>query len=183
MRQPLGCDAVAMPAEFGPRLLERLPRVGCVYEDGPRWWWIVPADSDVALQWPPSAFYSPGAVVPDATREPVLVHRPEGSVPYPPPSPLYLGLGRLSADREVVVMMACGISPYRLLQPVLVFSVVCWGLTSWVMLKAMPDGNQRFRELTQEIVIAANGQVSLVRIERPIRAAGRWSACSSTAAR
>src|SRR5688500_4140155 len=28
-------------------------------------------------------------------------------------------------------------------------------------------------ELTQEIVIAPNGQVSLVRIERPIRAAGR----------
>src|SRR5688572_9297423 len=73
---------------------------------------------------------------------------------------LLVGLGRLSADREVVVMMACGISPYRLLQPVLVFSVLCWGLTSWVMLKAMPDGNQRFRELTQEIVMnRAEGEV------------------------
>ena len=65
---------------------------------------------------------------------------------------LLVGLGRLSADREVVVMMACGISPYRLLQPVLVFAVICWGMTSWVMLKAMPDGNQRYREITQEIV-------------------------------
>ncbi len=73
---------------------------------------------------------------------------------------LLVGLGRLSADREVVVMMACGISPYRLLQPVLVFAVVCWGLTSWVMLKAMPDGNQRYRELTQEIVMnRAEGEV------------------------
>ena len=73
---------------------------------------------------------------------------------------LLVGLGRLSADREVVVMMACGISPYRLLQPVLVFSVVCWGLTSWVMLKAMPDGNQRYREITQEIVMdRAEGEV------------------------
>ena len=62
---------------------------------------------------------------------------------------LLVGLGRLSADREVVVMMACGISPYRLLQPVLVFAVVCWGLTSWVMLKAMPDGNQKYREIIQ----------------------------------
>ncbi len=60
---------------------------------------------------------------------------------------LLVGLGRLSADREVVVMMACGISPYRLLHPVLVFAVVCWGLTSWVMLKAMPDGNQKYREI------------------------------------
>lgn len=73
---------------------------------------------------------------------------------------LLVGLGRLSADREVVVMMACGISPYRLLQPVLVFAVVCWGLTSWVMLKAMPDGNQRYREITQEIVMErAEGEV------------------------
>ena len=73
---------------------------------------------------------------------------------------LLVGLGRLSADREVVVMMACGISPYRLLQPVLVFSVICWGLTSWVMLKAMPDGNQRYREITQEIVMErAEGEV------------------------
>ncbi|QIB46410.1 hypothetical protein [Streptomyces aureoverticillatus] len=96
MRQPLGCDAVAMPAEFGPRLLERLPRVGCVYEDGPRWWWIVPADSDVALEWPPSTFYSPGAVVPDAVREPVLVHRPDDTVPYTPPIPLYLALCRMA---------------------------------------------------------------------------------------
>ena len=73
---------------------------------------------------------------------------------------LLVGLGRLSADREVVVMMACGISPYRLLQPVLVFAVLCWGLTSWVMLKAMPEGNQRYRELTQEIVMnRAEGEV------------------------
>ena len=73
---------------------------------------------------------------------------------------LLVGLGRLSSDREVVVMMACGISPYRLLHPILVFAVVCWGLTSWVMLKAMPDGNQRYREMVQEIAMnRAEGEV------------------------
>ncbi len=73
---------------------------------------------------------------------------------------LLVGLGRLSADREFVVMMACGISPYRLLHPILVFAVVCWGLTSWVMLKAMPDGNQRFREISTEIAMnRAEGEV------------------------
>jgi LPS export ABC transporter permease LptF/LPS export ABC transporter permease LptG len=73
---------------------------------------------------------------------------------------LLVGLGRLSADREFVVMMACGISPYRLLHPILVFAVVCWGLTSWVMLKAMPDSNQRFRELSTEIAMnRAEGEV------------------------
>ena len=73
---------------------------------------------------------------------------------------LLVGLGRLSADREVVVMMACGISPYRLLHPILVFAVVCWGLTSWVMLKALPDGNQKYREMVQEIAMnRAEGEV------------------------
>jgi len=73
---------------------------------------------------------------------------------------LLVGLGRLSADREFVVMMACGISPYRLLHPILVFSVICWGLTSWVMLSAMPDGNQRFREISTEIAMnRAEGEV------------------------
>jgi LPS export ABC transporter permease LptG/LPS export ABC transporter permease LptF len=73
---------------------------------------------------------------------------------------LLVGLGRLSADREFVVMMACGISPYRLLHPILVFSVVCWGLTSWVLIKGMPDGNQRFREISTEIAMnRAEGEV------------------------
>jgi len=73
---------------------------------------------------------------------------------------LLVGLGRLSADREFVVMMACGISPFRLLQPILVFAVVCWGASSWVMLEAMPDGNQAYREITTRIVMdRAEGEV------------------------
>src|SRR6187431_3138640 len=73
---------------------------------------------------------------------------------------LLVGLGRLSSDREFVVMMACGISPYRLLQPILVFSVVCWGLTSWVMLRAMPNGNQSYRTISTELVMnRAEGEV------------------------
>ena len=31
---------------------------------------------------------------------------------------LLIGLGRLSADREAVALLACGVSPYRLLRPV-----------------------------------------------------------------
>ncbi|MFG2499592.1 hypothetical protein ACGFSB_15445 [Streptomyces sp. NPDC048441] len=104
MSQPLGCDAVAVPSGLGPRLMARLPRVGCVYEDvesdadgvdGARWWWIVPADSDVALEWPSPAYYAAGAVVPGARRAPSLIHSPSGGeVPYTPPIPLYLALCR-----------------------------------------------------------------------------------------
>ncbi|MGW7420784.1 hypothetical protein ACWGJB_12070 [Streptomyces sp. NPDC054813] len=93
MTTPLGCDAVAVPARLGPLVVPRLPRVGCVYADGTRWWWIVPSDSDYALSWPAPADYSPGAPLPGAAR---LIHRPEGTVPYTPPIPLYLALCRVT---------------------------------------------------------------------------------------
>ncbi len=73
---------------------------------------------------------------------------------------ILVAFGRLSGDREVVVLMACGVSPYRLLRPVLVMALVCWGLTSWVLLKAMPDGNQTYRAITMGIVAdRAEGEV------------------------
>ncbi|MFD0314293.1 hypothetical protein [Streptomyces flavalbus] len=89
MTAPLGCDAVAVPARLGPLVTPRLPRLGCVYADEAHWWWLVPADSDYAMDWPAPAQYVTGALVPATTR---LIHRPDGTVPYTPPIPLYLAL-------------------------------------------------------------------------------------------
>ncbi|MFJ4470434.1 hypothetical protein ACIP2X_23570 [Streptomyces sp. NPDC089424] len=92
MTAPLGCDAVQVPARFGPLVLPRLPRVGCVYADDAHWWWLVPSDSDYALEWPAPARYAAGALVPETPR---LIHRPDGTLPYTPPIPLYLALCRI----------------------------------------------------------------------------------------
>ncbi|MEV6739821.1 hypothetical protein AB0N14_23915 [Streptomyces sp. NPDC051104] len=96
MTVPLGCDAVAVPARYGPLVLPRLPRLGCVYADRADWWWIVPSDSDVALDWPAPARYAHGALVPDAESVPELIRRADDSVPYTPPIPLYLALCRVT---------------------------------------------------------------------------------------
>jgi hypothetical protein len=98
MTVPLGCDAVVVPARTGSLLMPRLPRVGCVYADKTQWWWIVPSDSDYALRWPAPAQYVTGAVLPDSARDrlPSLIHRPQGTVPYTPPIPLYLALCRVT---------------------------------------------------------------------------------------
>ncbi|MGW2935142.1 hypothetical protein ACWGQ5_03015 [Streptomyces sp. NPDC055722] len=96
MALPLGCDAVAMPARHGALLLSRLPRVGCVYADRTDWWWIVPSDSDVALDWPAPARYVPGALLAGAPDSPGLIHRPDDNMPYTPPIPLYLALCRIT---------------------------------------------------------------------------------------
>jgi LPS export ABC transporter permease LptF/LPS export ABC transporter permease LptG len=73
---------------------------------------------------------------------------------------ILVALGRLSADREVVVLMACGVSPLRKMRPVLVLAVICWAATSWVMIEAIPNENQNYREITMRIIAdRAEGQV------------------------
>jgi lipopolysaccharide export LptBFGC system permease protein LptF len=65
---------------------------------------------------------------------------------------LLIGLGRLSADREAVALLACGVSPYRLLRPILLMAAVAAAATMYVMIKAIPDANQTFREITFEVI-------------------------------
>ena len=73
---------------------------------------------------------------------------------------LLVGFGRLSADREFVAMQACGVSTLRLLRPVGALSVLGCLATGYIMLVAVPDANQRFREITFGIVVArAEGEV------------------------
>ncbi len=65
---------------------------------------------------------------------------------------ILIGLGRLSADREAVALLACGVSPYRLLRPILAFALVMTGVTAYVMFEAIPDANQAFRRITWDIL-------------------------------
>jgi LPS export ABC transporter permease LptG/LPS export ABC transporter permease LptF len=73
---------------------------------------------------------------------------------------LLVAFGRLSGDREVVAMMACGISTYRLLRPVAILALAAWAATSWVLIKAIPDANQASREITFQLLAdRAEGEV------------------------
>jgi LPS export ABC transporter permease LptF/LPS export ABC transporter permease LptG len=72
------------------------------------------------------------------------------------PMSLLLGLlvafGRLSADREFVAMQACGVSLMHLMRPVGLLSILAWAATTYVYLVAVPDANQRYREITFAVV-------------------------------
>ncbi len=63
-----------------------------------------------------------------------------------------VALGRLSGDREVVAMLACGLSPLRLLRPAGLIAVLGWAATSYVLIWAIPDANQTYREITTRLV-------------------------------
>jgi LPS export ABC transporter permease LptG/LPS export ABC transporter permease LptF len=67
---------------------------------------------------------------------------------------LLMALGRLSGDREAVAMQACGVSLYRLLVPVGAVAIAAWSATSWVLIEAMPNANQTYREIVFGIVAA-----------------------------
>jgi len=65
---------------------------------------------------------------------------------------LLMSLGRLSGDREGVALLACGVSPLRLLRPVLIMAVVAGGADMYTLIKLVPDSNQRFREETYKFI-------------------------------
>jgi LPS export ABC transporter permease LptG/LPS export ABC transporter permease LptF len=73
---------------------------------------------------------------------------------------LLVAFGRLSADREFVAFQACGVSMRRLLVPVGLVSALCFGATLYTLLVSVPASNQRFREITFNVVASqAEGEV------------------------
>src|SRR6185503_18846114 len=67
---------------------------------------------------------------------------------------ILITLGRLSGDREIVAMEACGVSLARLLRPLLLFAVLATAATTYVMIVALPAANQEFREITFKLLMA-----------------------------
>ncbi|KPH99291.1 hypothetical protein OK074_6103 [Actinobacteria bacterium OK074] len=100
-----GYDAVGTSSEHGERIMACLPRVGCVFADDRRWWWIVPSGSHIGVEWPPGTTYLVGADLADPSwtggrtpesGRPHLIHRPADDSPYTPPIPLYFLTCRLA---------------------------------------------------------------------------------------
>jgi LPS export ABC transporter permease LptG/LPS export ABC transporter permease LptF len=65
---------------------------------------------------------------------------------------LLMALGRMSGDRESVALLACGVSPARLIRPVLILGCLVGGLDLYVMVRAVPDGNLAFVEATWKLL-------------------------------
>lgn len=65
---------------------------------------------------------------------------------------ILVAFGRLSADMEVVALKACGVSPLRLLWPVVAFGLGVTVLTGYLMIDSVPKSNYAFKSLVFEIV-------------------------------
>jgi lipopolysaccharide export system permease protein len=65
---------------------------------------------------------------------------------------ILIAFGRLSADMEVVAFKACGVSPLRLLRPVVIFGLGVAGVTAYLMIDSVPKTNYAFKSLVFDIV-------------------------------
>jgi len=63
---------------------------------------------------------------------------------------ILIGVGRLSADSEIIALRASGVSYRRIFLPVLVLALVCWGASSLLILKVEPWARYEQRRLYSE---------------------------------
>src|SRR5215470_3939296 len=65
---------------------------------------------------------------------------------------ILMGLGRLSSDRKFIALQACGVSIFRALRPIGVLALLAYAADQYVLLVALPNANQTFREITFNVV-------------------------------
>src|SRR5262245_31136743 len=63
---------------------------------------------------------------------------------------ILIGVGRLSADSEVIALRASGVSYRRIFVPVLVLATACWAISSILILKVEPWARYEQRRLYSE---------------------------------
>jgi len=65
-----------------------------------------------------------------------------------------LAFGRLASDSEIVALRASGISPARLLRPVVALSLATGLLTFYIVAVALPAANQAYREIIFALIVS-----------------------------
>ncbi|HET7747021.1 MAG TPA: LptF/LptG family permease [Vicinamibacteria bacterium] len=65
-----------------------------------------------------------------------------------------LAFGRMASDSEIVALRATGVSPARLLRPVVALSLVATMATFYVVAIALPAANQAYREIIFALIIS-----------------------------
>ncbi|MCU0287195.1 MAG: LptF/LptG family permease [Acidobacteria bacterium] len=64
------------------------------------------------------------------------------------------GLSRMSTDSEIVAFKTLGVNNSRILRPVIIFSSICWLMSSWLIMYLAPEANFRFSQLNTNIILS-----------------------------
>jgi len=63
------------------------------------------------------------------------------------------GLSRMSTDSEIIAFRTMGINNFRVLKPIMIFSVTAWLFSSWLIMYMAPEGSFRLNQLLEQIKI------------------------------
>jgi LPS export ABC transporter permease LptG/LPS export ABC transporter permease LptF len=63
------------------------------------------------------------------------------------------GLSRMSTDSEIIAFRTMGINNFRVLKPIMIFSVTAWLFSSWLIMFMAPEGSFRLNQLLDQIKI------------------------------
>jgi len=61
------------------------------------------------------------------------------------------GLSRMSTDSEIIAFRTMGINNFRVLKPVMIFSITAWVFSSWLIMFMAPEGSFRLNQLLEQI--------------------------------
>lgn len=64
------------------------------------------------------------------------------------------GMSRLSTDSEVVALKTLGVNNARLLKPIMLFSILGWLASTWLIMFVAPETNFRLNQLNTEIAVS-----------------------------
>ncbi len=64
------------------------------------------------------------------------------------------GMSRMSTDSEIVALRTMGISNFRILRPIIMFSVITWLISSVLIMYIAPESNYQFQKLKNRIVLS-----------------------------
>lgn len=65
-----------------------------------------------------------------------------------------LAFGRMASDSEIVALRASGVSPVRLLRPVIALSLLVGSATFYIVAVALPTANQAYREVIYALFLS-----------------------------
>ncbi len=64
------------------------------------------------------------------------------------------GLSRMSTDYEIVAYRTMGVNNLRVYKPVLIFTVLTWLFSSWLIMYVAPESNYRFSRLYTQVILS-----------------------------
>ncbi len=64
------------------------------------------------------------------------------------------GMSRMSTDSEIVALRTMGVSNFRILKPIMIFSLITWIVSSLLIMYLAPEGNYRYNQLRTRIMLS-----------------------------